>query len=73
MHSVKSLSVSYQFPDCLKVGQEVSIFDELSDETEWLLHCHTSDKVDDVRVIALSNLLHGVNLVEEVGSFTPSC
>lgn len=48
------------------------MLDKLRDEAERLLDGHAADEGDHVRVVALSDLLHGVNLVQEVSPLT-SC
>ena len=48
------------------------MFDKLSDETERLLYCHTSNKCDDMWIIAFGDFFHHVNFLEEVTSFTSS-
>ena len=42
------------------------MFDKLSDETERLLDGDTTNKGDDVRIVAFGYFLHRINLVEEV-------
>lgn len=36
---------------------------ELSDEAQWLLYRHTANEIDDVWIVAMADLLHGINLV----------
>lgn len=45
---------------------------KLCDEAKGLLDGDTTDELDHVRVVAFRYLLHRVNLVQEVSSFT-SC
>ena len=48
------------------------MFNKLSDEAEWLLDGDTTDERDDMRVVALGNLLHCINLIEKVCPLTTS-
>ena len=45
---------------------------KLCDETEWLLDGDTANECDHMRIVALSDLLHRINLTEKVSSLT-SC
>ena len=61
---------SHQFSYGLQVGEKISVLDEFCDETEWLLHCHAPNECDHMWIIALGYLLHRLDLVEKVSSFT---
>ncbi len=36
---------------------------KLSDEAQWLLYRYTANEIDDVWIVAMADLLHGINLV----------
>ena len=48
------------------------MLDKFCDETEWLLDGDTANECDHMRIVALSDLLHRVNLTEKVCSLA-SC
>ena len=66
------MATSYQFSDCFQVGEEVSMLHKLCNEAKGLLDGDTANELDHVGVITLCYLLHCVNLIQEVSSFT-SC
>ena len=57
---------THLLPLVLEVGEEVSIGHELSDEAERLLESDTTNHVHNVGVVAFRNLLHHVNLGQEI-------
>ena len=57
---------THLLPLVLEVGEEVSIWNKLSNETERLLQSHTANHVDNVAVVAFSYLLHHVYLCQEI-------
>ncbi len=64
---------THHFPDGLQIREQVSMTHKLCDKTQWLLHRHTANKVNNMRIVGLSNLFHCVNLVQEVVPLTTSC
>ena len=48
------------------------MLDKLCNEAEWLLDGDTANERDHMRIVALSDLLHCINLIEKVCSLT-SC
>ena len=59
----------YHSPVSSEVGEEVTIFDKLSDETEGLLDGDTTKETDHMRILSLSYFLHHLYLREEVLPF----
>ena len=57
---------THLLPLVLEVGQEVSIGHKLSDEAEGLLESDAAHHVHNVGVVALRDLLHHVNLGQEI-------
>ena len=64
---------THHSPDGLEVGEQVSVTHKLCEQTQWLLDCHTSNEIDDMWVVALGDLFHGVNLMDEVSPLTSCC
>ena len=54
----------------LQIGEEVTIFDKLCDEAEWLLDGDTAKETNHMRILTLSYLLHQSSLsLREIPSF----
>ncbi len=45
---------------------------KLCDEAQRLLYRHTANKIDDVWIVAMADLLHGIDLVQKIVSLTTS-
>ena len=43
---------------------------KLCNETEWFLDGDTANECDHMRIVALGDLLHRINFIEKIGSFT---
>ena len=63
---------TYQFSNGFQIREEVAVLHKLSNETEWLLDGDTADEGDHMRIVALGNLLHCVNLIEKISPLTSS-
>ena len=56
-------SHAYQLSDCMQVGEEVSILQQVSDETDWLSGGDTANQSDYMGIVTLGYLFHHVNLI----------
>ena len=45
-----------------EVGEEITVFDKLCDEAEWLLDGDTAKETNHISILTLSYLLHHLNL-----------
>ena len=54
---------THHSPNGLQIREEVAMTHKLSDEAQWLLYRYTANEIDDVWIVAMANLLHGINLV----------
>lgn len=59
-------SRAYQLSDCMQVGEEVSILQQVSDKTEWLSGGDTANQSDYMGIVTLGYLFHHVNLIQKI-------
>ena len=66
-------AASHQFPVFLEVVEQTAVRHVFEDKSIWSLNTNTPHHLHNVDVVATGNLLHHVNLVEEVLQCLTGC